>query len=265
VGAFDGIDPVQEQAIRRALEKEIRLELKEELSADIRRKVERDIRAETRHDVLAEIAERTPSDEDRETFASYVNEVRLDAYAQATMASEVADHADATLEVSRSWATPLTVVLLVALPLLFGFGSRWLGGFYSAGFVATAIAASLFFTVFAVSTLRRHHRLEREVRANRKIASDFLIIAERAKAFAMVHAERLATRTELDELIEDLRKDKERQDRAFHPSAPQLEAARERVRPRIAEENRKRIAIALDEREQEDAEAATRAKRHTRR
>src|SRR5690606_16142536 len=100
-------------------------------------------------------------------------------------------------------------------------------------------------------------------REHRKISSDFLVIAERAKAFAMVHAERLQSRRELGEILEDLRRDKERQDRLFHPSASALETARALVGPRIAEEDRRRVAVDLDAAPDEELERESGARRRS--
>lgn len=261
MGAFDGIDPVQEQAIRRALKKEIRAELTEELSDEVRRQVERDVRDETRRDVLQEIAERTPTAAERDTFSAYVNEVRLDAYAQATMASEIADQDERQLTRSRQVISPLLTLLVVALPLLALASARVLGGFSSPSFIAAALTACLGVLALWIARFRRHHELEQRSRQHRRIASDFLIIAERAKAFAMVHAERLATTGELHEVLEDLRREKERHDRSFHASAPALEAARALVGPRIANQDMRRIAPADTT---DDEEVAPPGRRRTR-
>ena len=243
MSAFEGVDPVQEQAIRRALKKEIRAELTAELSEDVRRQVERDVRDETRREVLQEIAERTPTDAERDTFSTYVNEVRLDAYAQATMASEIAEAEEQQLKRSTEIISPLLTLLVVALPLLALASAQVLGGFTSPAFIAVALTMGLGVLALWITRFRRHHALDRRSREHRRIASDFLIVAERAKAFAMVHAERLATTGELHEVLEGLRRDKERQDRSFHASAPALEEARERVGPRIAIDDKRRIAF----------------------
>lgn len=255
MSAFDGIDPVQTKAIRKALEKEIRADLTEELSADIRRKVERDVREEARQDVLREIAERAPTDEERETFSAYVNEVRLDAYAQATMASEIAEDAEAKLTRSRRVSEPILVGALVAVPAVVQ-GTAWqLGGYTSSTFITVTLTFALFILMLWIASFRRHGRLERASRKHRKVASDFLIIAERAKAYAMVHAERLASSGELGELLESLRRDKEKQDRVFHASAAELERARALAGVRIAEDGRARVAVDLDAEGAEEEEA----------
>jgi hypothetical protein len=56
-----------------------------------------------------------------------------------------------------------------------------------------------------------------------------------AKAYRMVHAERIDSAEELHRLLEQLRTDKERLDAASHPAVAEIEAAREMVRYRIEE------------------------------
>lgn len=258
MSAFEGVDPVQEEAIRRALKKELRQEVADELRGDIRRKIERDVQDETRSAVLREIAERAPTPAERKRFTSYVDEVRLDAYAQATLASDIADDALADLTRSRKITGPLLSALFVAFPLALFTGARLFDGYRSPAFIATALTAALAYLAVLIQSTRRERRLERESTAHREIASRFLVLAERAKAYAMVHAERLTSSEELHEVLEDLRRAKERQDNGFHPSAHDLEAARERVRPRIAAEDKKRIAIDLPEDRDEEVSPARR-------
>lgn len=260
MSAFEGVDPVQEEAIRRALKKELRQEVAEELRADIRRKIERDVQAETRSAVLREIAERAPTASDRERFTTYVEEVRLDAYAQATLASDIADTAEGRLTRSRAITTPLLNVMFVAFPLALFVAAKLAGGYRSAAFIASALTAALTYLAVLVQSTRHERRLEKESSRHREVASRFLILAERAKAYTMVHAERLASAEELHEVLEDLRRAKERQDGDFHPSARELETARELVRPRIAAEDQKRIAIDLPDEPDEEAAPPPRAR-----
>lgn len=248
---FDGVDPVQQQAIRRALEKELRSKVAHELEEEIRRKVEREVRQETRDAVLREIADRAPTAEERERFSAYVGEVRLDAYAQATLASEIADRADAALAASRRVTSPLLTSVLVVFPLVAFYASKLLAE--SSGlFVAVMSTAALAYLAAVVSSTRRERRLEAQSSEHRKIASSFLILTERAKAYAMVHAERLVSSRELLEVLEELRRAKERQDKDFHPGAAELADAKERVGPRIAAESLQRIA---DDARESDLEA----------
>ena len=257
MGAFDGIDPVQQEAIRRALSKEVKREVAEELRDDIRRRVEEDVRAETRQAVLQEIAERAPTAGDRERFTDYVNEVRLDAYAQATLASDIADAASVRVNQSRKWMVPVYGALLLMGPL---FAEGWP---ISGRYLLMGVAVALALLAMVATRAWRHASLDGDIAKHRKIASDFLIIAERAKAYAMVHAERHLPAAELHELIEGLRRDKERQDRAFHPSAASLETARDEVRARFRLEARPRIAVDEDADEDEEQLAAPRKRRRT--
>ena len=78
------------------------------------------------------------------------------------------------------------------LPLMLMWAASWFGGMQNPTFVGLAITVLLALVVLLVTSMRRHARLERRLAEHRRIASDFLIVAERAKAFDMVHAERIA-------------------------------------------------------------------------
>jgi hypothetical protein len=226
VGVFDGIDPDRAQAIKDAVARDLRLRITEELKESIRRQVESDVRSRTERDVLRRIEERAPSDDERSAFRAFVEEVRVDAYAQAILASDIADEAEAR---GPRYGSRLILALVVIAPIVM-LGFSTLGGWT---FLAAASTFVIALAALGVHNLRRDAALGRRARQHFQIASEFLILAERAKAFMMVHAERTASSEELHRLLEDLRRDKERQDRLFDPSVHALEEARERARARI--------------------------------
>lgn len=246
---WDGIDDSQAARIRKELQKEIRRELSTEMRADIERKVREDVRRKARDELLAEQRSRAPSEDDRRAFVAFVEEVELDSYAQATMASRIADESDQALTSRSGWATPLGIVLTLAAPGLVAALAH--AGLDATWFWAAVSTLILVLGLVLIST-SRHQRQHRDaLERHRKISSDFLILAERAKAYRMVHAERLQEAETLHELLEELRRAKERQDRTFHPSAPALEAARDYVRYRVE------TTLEPDEEDEVEAETAS--------
>ncbi|MCC6524073.1 MAG: hypothetical protein IT373_15540 [Polyangiaceae bacterium] len=227
----DASDPERAAHERRARERALERELTEELRASVRREVEDEVRRRTRSEVLHELEHRAPTDDERARCRALIDEIELDAYAQATLASREADEAERALERSRRLGGPAVYAAALASPLLSYACARWLSD-------PTAVAAALVTLATALgllvsTTLRRNARLERRLRELRRVASDFTILAERARAYRLVHAERIAEAQELVELVEELRLAKEAQDRQYHPSTADLEVARDTVRHRI--------------------------------
>ncbi len=249
--AFDGIDPIQQQAIRRALEKEIRTTVSAELNADIRARIEQDVRAETRQRVLQEVAERAPTREERERFIAYVREVRVDAQTQADLSSARAATADAQRSRSSRVAEPILAAGVVGGPLIVHALAGWaaLAGPALWVVITTLVLAYL---ALLVTSARRNHRLSNTVGEQAKLSSDFMIIAERARAFEMVHAERLTSSRELHDVLEELRRAKERQDQRHRPDTAALEKARSQARLRIDADTPSRIAATTDESSDEE-------------
>jgi hypothetical protein len=213
--------------------------------------------------VLRELEQQEPTDDERQRVRDLVQDMELDAYAQATIASRIADDSAARLDVSRRWSSPLAYGFTLAfLPLVYALSvleaSTW-------AFAASTITLALALVMVLSSTFRRHTRLERSQSAHRKVASDYLIVAERAKAYRMLHVERSVSAEDLYQLVEDLRRDKERQDRSFHPTASELEAARAATRVRVV-----LPAAGLDDAapddaaDHEEAESADRVRRGAR-
>ena len=248
MGIFDGIDAERQERIRVELGREIRRNLSEELRASLRQQVEEDVRRESRRELLVELSERAPSEEERERFRAFVREVEIDAYAQATLASGTAHGAEQALARSRRLWIPMAYLLALASPLA-TWAAHSLVELSAAAFTAFVVTLLLALLLLISRNAGRHHALERRIKQHRRIASDFLIVAERAKAYRMVHAERLVSAEELAERVEELRLAKERQDRQFHPSATELETARTSARQRIEEDMGLRVAdIEEDER-----------------
>lgn len=245
------MDAEQAARIKKEITREARRDLTEEITAEVRDRVETDIRKEARRDFEREYRARAPSPEHRRSFRSYVREVQQDAYAQATVAARHAEQAESALDRSRSVATPASYAMTIALPFTASILASWTGGL-SATFLAALATCVIAWLALVVSTVRRHGRLEAEIKAARKVSSDYQVLTERAKAYRMVHAERIDSAEELHRVLEELRLDKERLDGESHLGATEIEAAREMIRYRIEELDEDADAAAVEE---ADAEA----------
>lgn len=251
-------DVDDDKRLRRDLKEEVRREMTAEVEGKIRMRVEADIRKKARVDVLREIAESAPSEAQRDRFRAYVRDVELDAYAQATIASRIADDAEADLAKEAQRTRPLRWGLVISAPVVFYAMSRFAP--VNAAMVVIAVLA-IAAAAFSVGGAQRRTRLQERTKVHRAIGSDFLIIAERAKAYTYVHADRIASAQELQALVEDLRVAKEKQDRQFHASTSDLEAARQGVRHRIAEGHSRVADFEDDEAERLEAIMAERRRR----
>lgn len=246
VGVFDGIEPEQQERIVAEVKRDLRRELEDEVRERLTRQIADDVARETRRETLREIEERAPTEVERRRFVAYVEEVELDALACASLASDIARSAEEELARSQQQATPAGWALALLTPLSVWAAARNLD---APGFAAVLATLSLALVSLGLTNLRRNGRLAARAREHRAVASDYLIVAERTKAFRMIHVEQVATAAELDALLADLRKLKERRDERFHASSDELEGAREEVRLRIEPPRR----IEVDE---EDADVA---------
>lgn len=232
--------------LRKHIVSEVAEELRQQLTPKIRAQVEQELKADvlkdTRRQIEKEIDDAKPSARERRAFQMFVRNVELDAHAQATIASKDAEAAERALKRSRRWRTSLSYALAVlALPLAFrAYQSLGL----TLPFLVYALTFTIGFLLHLIGASRRHARLEADVERDLKTASDFLLLTEQAKAYRVVHAERLSNRKELDRLVEEITVRKERLDKEYNPKVSELEAARETLRLRVATEE---PVVLLDE------------------
>ncbi len=183
-----------------------------------------------------------PSSRLRRGFVEFVKETELDARAQAVVASGTAERARKRLRWSRRTLGVVPWLLFAAaVPLLYVV-FLWAGILATPAFLATSVGLLMAFLTILVSNARRHIRLDDEADKLGKVASDYLIMAERAKSYRLVHAERLETKARLDQLTGELRDAKVRLDERFHPPVAELEEAKTSVRHRFEVE-----VVDLDE------------------
>lgn len=232
--------------LRKHIVSEVAEDLRKQLTPKIRAQVEQDLRAdvlrEARQQLEKEIDDAKPSARERRAFQMFVRNVELDAHAQATIASKDAEAAERSLKRSRRWRTPLSYALAVlALPLAFLAYSTF---GLTLPFLVYSLTFTIGFLMHLVAASNRHSRLEADIERDLKTASEFLLLTEQAKAYRVVHAERLSNRKELDRLVEEVQKQKERLDKEYNPKVSDLEAARETLRVRVEVEE---PATLLDE------------------
>lgn len=237
---FRGVSAVRERKIRRKVADELREEIVTELRPIIREQVEDEVQGEmydkARDDVKAELDAEAPDARQREAFRHFVQETEIDAHAQAAVASGDADRLTSRVRWSRRLFGPLPyMVLLGAAPVLYAV-LQYVGALLSVEFIGVAAFLLVAFLMILWTNIMRHSRCEDEARRFYKIASEYRIMAERAKTFRIVHAERLETKSRIDELTAQLRKHKNQLDEKFHPSIASVDVARESVRGRIMAE-----------------------------
>lgn len=256
---WSGVSKKREAKIRRAIEEELKDRLIEELKPVIRLQVEAEIRdnafKEARKELETEAKRAVPTVREREAFQAFVREVEVDAHAQATVASTEADKADLTLRRSRRWRNTLAYLLLLTiLPVAF-LAYQAMGLSLATGAVVTSMALAL--CVLAITNSNHHNELIKRFNSKRRVASDYLLVAERAKALRLVQAERLDTKTSLDKLAQELQSKKADLDERHWPRVDDLYNAQDSVRARISiEETKVRVFDDFDDRlEEAQAEA----------
>jgi len=232
---WTGVSKKREAKIRREVEKQVKELLVEELTPVIREQITEEIGDEAYQKAKADLQKEAetlkPEPRERAAFREFVREVELDAHAQATVASNEADIADKALRRSRRWMNPLGYLLLLTiLPAAYMTYATFGLGLALGATVATMLIA---LGIIAGTNSSRHERLTKRFKAKRKVASDYLIVAEQAKAYRTVHAERLDTKRKLDQLTTDLQTKKARLDQDHWPQVESLHSARETVRHRI--------------------------------
>ena len=226
-----------------ALIESLREVITEQVAEDLRDTIAQEEREKAKVQARQDLADSEPSSQERQAFRTFVKEVELDSRAQAAVASLRAEGQDSRLSWSRRLFNPLGYGLLLgAVPALY-YALTFLAGGNPASPIFLAAAATTALTLFTLwrTTAKRHHRLAKERDSKRETMSQYLILAERAKAYRLVHAERLETKEELDKLTNDLVASKEHQDGRFHPDLQDLDKARDSVRHRFITEAPLRI------------------------
>lgn len=232
-----GISDDRKQRIRAEITDEVRDDLKAALTPQIEAQVEQALWdkafADARKTIESELAAEKPTARERKAFRKFVEEVELDCHAQATVASAEADRDERQLRWSRRvFNTLIGFVGLGTLPTLYAL-YNYFGNVKHPGVIVAALTLVATFITLCATTTNRHERLERRAKNSRKVSSDYLVVAERAKTCRLVRAERLDTKKELDKLTEDLSSKKSYLDDKFHPRTEDLHLARDSVRVRI--------------------------------
>ena len=247
MGNWHNISSARRLRIRQEVAEEVREELVAELEPRIREQVTEELwdraRSETRDDLEREHRLGIPSTHLRKGFVEFVQETELDSHAQAVVASGSADRYASKARWSRRLLGPLPwMVFLGALPALYAVW-QWVGAFGSVEFIGAVVGLLVTFLTLLVTSTRRRWRYEDSAKRLYGIASDYLVLAERAKSFRLVHAERLESKARLMDLTKKLRVTKIELDDKFHPSVTSVDEARESVRHRISVEG---LNIGLD-------------------
>lgn len=265
-GVFDmslwyGISKEREDRIRTAVEAQVKKRIIDEVTPVIREQAERDVREkayrDARKDMENEARSAVPEPRERQAFREFVKEVEVDCHAQAAVASAEADKVERSLRRSKFWRNSLAYLLLLGLgPVAYEAYALYGLSATSAVIVGTMALTLL---VLAVTNGSRHRALAERFSSKRKTASDYLVVAERAKAYRLVHAERLQTKERLDHLTSGLRTDKEDLDKRHWPRVEDLHEARDSVRYRV-EDQARRPFDDFDERLEEAVESEAQAK-----
>jgi hypothetical protein len=259
MGLWYNISKERAAKIRIEVTDEVRDELKAKLTPVLREQVEEELwdkaRQQARQQAKREVLEGQPTGRQKEGFLEFVRETELDSHAQATVASGEADQHASKVRWTRRLLGPLPwMVFLGAWPALYALW-QWVGALVSVEFIGASVGLLAAFLVLLVTGTRRRWRYEDRAKRLYKIASDYLVLAERAKTFRLVHAERMESKKRLDDLTEQLRRAKVDLDDKFHPSVASVDEARNSVRHRISLEG---LNIGGDEDFEERLEEAER-------
>lgn len=224
-----------EKELRAKLPDELRPKLREELLPEVRKQVEAELgdnlRQEARTAVEQEIAKQIPTHKDRNAFREFVREEEVDCMTQANAASTDADTAESSLLWGRRLRVPFAYGLFVALPVLaFVLYQRFdlQPGFWA--FLVPAVFAAI---VFAATLSDRQERFSKRVVENRKIASDYWVLAEQAKKLRIITSDYAQTRGELQQELAQFTAAKRQLDDHYYPAAKSLELSRTEVRNRL--------------------------------
>lgn len=258
-----------EAELKARLIKELKPKIREELAAECQKVAEETLREKIEQEVQTringEVAAKVPSPKDRKAFQDFVREAEFEALASATASSVEADVMERWLAVSRTLSTPLSWVWLLATPIL-GFLLHQRFGF-GVGFFAYFLPLVIGAVTFAFTTSFRHQLRFNNVASRRKITSDYLMLADKAKQHRIVTAEGALTRGELVEALRYFTNEKAQLDNKYHPTVKTLGRARVLARDnlmtemdpetllRVASDPRAEEFEALDRQEQAKRES----------
>jgi len=250
-----------EKELRAKLPDELRPKLRGELLPEVRKQVEAELgaqlRTEARTEAKQEMARELPSAKDRRSFREFVREEEVDCLTQANAASFDADKAESALRWGRRLRVPMSFLLFIGLPIFGFFLHTRFGegpGFWT--FLLPAIFAAVSFAI-AVGT--RQENLKEAIQNNRKVASNYWVLAERAKKLRMVVGESAQTRDELRQEVNSYAQAKQGLDNTYFPAATSLTRARQEIREQLLSEvdpdKLFRVATEPEPEELDEAEA----------
>lgn len=227
-----------EKELRAKLPDELRPKLREDLLPELRKQVETELSAQIRATAKVEaeqgVARQVPTVRDRTAFRDFIREEEVSCLTQANAASTDAEDAERSLRWGRRLRVPVAYGLFAALPILgyilferFGTGP----GLWS--FLVPAVFAAI---AFAGTLGGRQESLKNKVTANRKVAADYWVLAERAKKLRMVTAEMATTKEELRKEVDSYTENKQRLDDNYFPAAESLAKSRVEVRDQLMSE-----------------------------
>ena len=268
VELWSGISKKRQARIRREIEEELKENLIEELTPVLAEQAEQNVRDQAERDALIrakkelreEAEEARPTGREREAFQDFVRQIEVDCHAQAVVASNRADQNDRDASWSR-WLRGALALAVTAALVFTAYATLSVWGFAPVTAIASGVAGLVLLFIL-ISNFRARRRFEKASVKRRKTASDYLVVAERARAFRTVHAERLESRRELDGLVKRLQDDKEKLDQDHHLRVEDLYAAQDSVRSRVSLEDIPSLDDfdqRLEEAEAEALEAESRA------
>jgi hypothetical protein len=231
---FAGISQDRLQKIRRRIAQDLEDDLRRELTPKIRQQLESDFKEklkQAKEKARQDLEEKRTSPKSIQVFKSYAREVELDATTQALVASSSADKAEVKVgpakRVYSLWITTF-LVCIAATTACVALGANPMLALVS----ELGMLVSFIMALFLHS---RPHQLEEEVRRHRKVSSDYMILADQAKAGRITMEN--ATEKELKSHIESLRRHKDSLDSDYHPRIDEVMQTREQVKVRIQVED----------------------------
>jgi hypothetical protein len=220
--------------LRKEVTKELTPKIRVEVLAECRKQAETELRDGVWKELNANLNSRAPTPREREAFKEFVREAELDCLTQANAASGDSDRAALAYRWSRRVRLPFSWGLFLAAPVLAFFLHRsyeWGLGFWA--FILPLIAGAI---GFAYYTSERHDKLEPHQALFGKVASDYWVLAERAKKLQLVTAHTALNRGELQTALTDFTAAKKELDDRYLPSARSLEKSRGEVRAQLLTE-----------------------------
>lgn len=233
-------EKVREQVKTKAVEeatRDLRARLRAEVEQETRTKFEAEFnateRAKLEAKIRVELSSEVPHEKDIRAYKDYAREVEFDCLVQANAASEMADKEDREWTASRRWRTPLNWAFVVMAPVAYFFIDKHTHGILW----FLALLTYCFTAGLSVGkTWETQTQAHKEFTELRRQASEYLLLAERAKKVRSVELATAVSRGELRDIIARLVNDKASQDRSFHPATTTLQEARVRVRDQLAVE-----------------------------